>query len=127
MNFPAKFRDELGEAFIVAKAIDNNVKCLKVYSTADWNALSEKLNELPQNKTAPLLRGIFGTAEPAEPDKQGRIILPLYLRKYAEIESEVVVVGLGARAEIWSKANWEKATDDESMDMLVDIAEEIGF
>jgi len=125
MNFPSKLREELGEAFIIAKTL--GAKCIKVYSKEDWKALVEKIREMPQTQTADIQRFLFGSAQEAEPDKQGRIILPAPLREYAEIESEAVVIGLEGRAEIWNKANWEEATSPENMEKLVDIAVQLGL
>ena len=106
MNFPAKLLKELGEHFYISKSI--NEKCLTVYTSESWEALRDKLKVNSSKKALAIQRLIFGSACEAEPDKQGRIAIPLALRNYAEITNEVVVVGMADRAEIWQKANWEE-------------------
>jgi len=127
MNFPSKFREELGESFIIAKNIDTD--SIKVYHKKDWEDLVIKIKGMPQTQTASLQRFLFGSAHEAEPDKQGRIVLPAPLREYAKIgpDSESVVVGIEGYAEIWNKANWERLTDTENREKLMDIAVGLGI
>ncbi len=106
MNFPAKLLKELGEHFYISKSI--NEKCLTVYTSESWNTLCEKLKGNSSKNALAVQRFIFGSACEAEPDKQGRIAIPLALRTYAGITGEVVVVGMADRAEIWDKAAWEE-------------------
>ncbi len=119
MNFPAKIREECGEHFYITKDIKE--KCLTVYTEEGWGALKEKLRGKPQSVALPLERYLFGSACEAEPDKQGRIAIPAHLRTFADIRSEVVVVGIGERAEIWSKQLWEEymqKTSDQNLEAL---------
>ena len=53
-------------------------------------------------------RHFFSGAVPAQPDKLGRVVIPQYLRAYAQLDGEVVVVGLADRIEVWSKGEWER-------------------
>lgn len=117
MNFPVKLREELGQSFIISKTI--GAECLKVYSTEDWNELVAKIKAMPQTKTASIQRFLFGSAFDIECDKQGRILVPAPLREYAGLETEVVIVGLEGRAEIWDKAKWDEL--NANMDTL-DVA-----
>ena len=105
MNFPAKLLKELGEHFYISKSI--NEKCLTVYTSESWETLQQKLKGNSSKDALAVQRFIFGSACEVEPDKQGRIAIPLALRNYAEITGEVVVVGMADRAEIWQKAKWE--------------------
>ena len=106
MNFPAKLLKELGEHFYISKSI--NEKCLTVYTGESWEILRDKLKGNSSKNALAVQRFIFGSACEAEPDKQGRIALPAALRSYAGITSEVVVVGMADRAEIWDKSAWEE-------------------
>ena len=102
---PSKFRDQLGDEFVVTKGMDG---CLFVYANEDWAAFEKKLAELPMsNKDARMFTRFFlaGAAQ-VEVDKQGRILLPASLREFAQLEKDVVLVGVGTRIEIWSKENW---------------------
>ena len=84
---PAKFRDDLGENFVITKGMEN---CLYVYPEDEWNDFFQ------------------GSAADGELDKQGRTLIPSVLRTYAKLDKEVVFVGMGKRAEIWDKARWDE-------------------
>ena len=125
MNFPAKLREEFGEHFYIAKSY--NEKCLTVYTEESWNALKDSLKDKPSKVALPIERFLFGSACEAEPDKQGRIAIAPALRSYANIQSEVVVVGLVGRAEIWDKASWEEYNNQTTPEDIAALAEELGI
>lgn len=105
---PAKFRDDLGENFVITKGMEN---CLYVYPEDEWNDFEKKLNALPTttDKKARAFAYFFqGSAADGELDKQGRTLIPSVLRTYAKLDKEVVFVGMGKRAEIWDKARWDE-------------------
>ena len=109
---PAKFRESLGDNFVVTKGLDN---CLFVYTSEDWRKFEEKLRTLPlTNKDARKFTRFFlaGAAE-MEIDKQGRILIPSVLREFAALEKDVVLVGVGSRIEIWDKARWNESISRE--------------
>lgn len=111
---PAKFREVLGESFIMTKGLDN---CLFVYELSEWKIIEDKLKTLPMtSKNArAFMRFIFSGATECEADKQGRILIPTNLREHAFIKKDVVTIGVGNRLEIWSKANWDTYNDDDSL------------
>lgn len=125
MNFPVKLREELGPVFMISKTID--APCIKVYTTEDWKHLVAKIRELPQTKTAELQRFLFGSAFDIEPDKQGRALIPAPLREYAGLNTDVVIVGLEGRAEIWDKEKWDARNSKSGDQSLVDVAMELGL
>ena len=99
---PAKFREGLGEHFIVTKGID---RCLYIYPRSEWEVFEEKLRQLPlANADARRFTRFFlsGAVE-CDVDNQGRIIIPQSLRNYAGLIKEVVSAGVGSRIEVWSK------------------------
>ena len=104
---PAKFREKLGESFLVTKGIG---ECLFVYSNEEWEAFADKLKIAPITDVAAqsFLRMLFEKACECEPDKQGRILLPLRLRNHIKAEKELVIIGVGRRAEIWSEEGWNR-------------------
>lgn len=104
---PARFREGLGDKFIVTKGLDN---CLFVYPLDEWSALEEKLKSLPFTRAdaRAFVRFFFSGANECELDKQGRILIPANLREYAQLSKEVVVLGVSSRVEIWSKERWDK-------------------
>ena len=125
MNFPVKLRDELGTVFMISKTI--GAPCITVYKTEDWEQLVARIREMPQTKTADLQRFLFGSAFDIEPDKQGRALIPAPLREYAGLTTDVVIVGLEGRAEIWDKEKWEAINSKMNDQALVDVAMELGL
>ena len=123
---PAKFRDTLGEEFVVSKGMGG---CLFVYANDDWNAFEQKLTALPLiNKEArQFARFFLAGAAQVELDKQGRILLPALLREFAGLDKDVVLVGVGSRIEIWSKDKWEAVNADEDMDNIAAAMESLGL
>lgn len=115
LTFPAKFRENLGEGFVVTKGLDG---CLFVFDASEWQKLTEKLASLPltDKGARQFTRFFLAGATDVEVDKQGRILLPANLRQFAGIEKDVVLIGVGNRAEIWSKERYDGAVDYEDMD-----------
>lgn len=116
LSFPAKLRDELGQCFIIAKGLGK--PCLFVYSLENWKALDEKMRALPISKAGALKSLFFASASEAEPDKQGRIVIPAGLRGFGNLEKDAVVIGVSDHCEIWSREAWEQlcaTTDSEAL------------
>jgi MraZ protein len=123
---PSKFRDELGDMFIITRGLD---QCLFGYPISEWELIEEKLKGLPLTKkdARAFTRFFFSGATESEIDKQGRINLPAPLLQYAKLEKECVVLGVSNRIEIWSKQIWEDYFK-QSEESFVEIAENmIGF
>ncbi|MDD2959453.1 MAG: division/cell wall cluster transcriptional repressor MraZ [Lachnospiraceae bacterium] len=118
---PAKFREQLGDEFIVTKGLDG---CLFVFPQNEWQNFEEKLRSLPltQKGARQFTRFFVAGATPVELDKQGRILLPGTLREFAGLEKDVVLAGMLNRIEVWSKAKW---TENNAYDDMDDIAEQM--
>lgn len=126
MIVPSKFRDDLGEMFIITRGLD---QCLFGYPLSEWAQIEEKLKGLPLTKkdARAFTRFFFSGATESELDKQGRINIPAPLLQYAKLEKECVVLGVSNRIEIWSKQIWEDYFS-ESEESFAEIAENmIGF
>jgi len=124
LQIPAKFRMELKKGAVVTRGLDN---CLFLYAIDEWEKLAQKLSKLPisQKNTRAFSRLMLAGAMDVEMDKQGRVVLPDYLRKFAGLKKKVIVAGLYSRLEIWDVQKWEmykKGTEKESED----IAEKLG-
>jgi MraZ protein len=116
MAVPAKFRRELLKGAVVTRGLDN---CLFLYTKIEWEKLAEKLAALPisQSNTRAFSRLMLAGAMDVEMDKQGRIILPEYLRQFAGIKKNLVIAGLYNRLEIWDQEVWnayKRQTETES-------------
>jgi MraZ protein len=123
---PSKFRDDLGEMFILTRGLD---QCLFGYPLSEWGLIEEKLKGLPLTKkdARAFTRFFFSGATESELDKQGRINIPTPLLQYAKLEKECVILGVSNRIEIWSKQIWEDYFT-QSEESFAEIAENmIGF
>ena len=106
LAIPVKFRDQLRRGAVVTRGLDN---CLFLYTRTEWGKLAEKLAALPisQSNSRAFARLMLAGAMDIDVDKQGRVILPEYLRKFASLKKELVLAGLYNRIEIWDASNWE--------------------
>ncbi len=123
---PSKFRDALGEEFVVTKGLDG---CLFVYDNKEWSAFEEKLKGLPvTNKDArSFVRFFLAGATTVEVDKQGRILLPGVLREFAALTKDVVLIGVASRVEIWSKERWDGTANFDDMEAIAEHMAELGL
>jgi MraZ protein len=104
---PARFRPGLEDGLVITRGLD---RCLVIYDSDSWRTMAEKVRTLNawQGDARRMQRHFFSGAVPAQPDKLGRVVIPQFLRTYAGLDSEVVVVGLADRIEVWSKNEWER-------------------
>lgn len=119
---PARFRAELAQGAQVSKWIDG---CAALFPKADWDVLAEKTAALPvtDQGSRTFQRFLFGAAFEVVLDRQGRFVLPGVLREFAELESEVVVVGARNRLEFWSPKKWRQYS--KQMDQPEVLAEHL--
>ncbi|GAB2702939.1 division/cell wall cluster transcriptional repressor MraZ [Paenibacillus thermoaerophilus] len=121
LTIPAKFREALGDVFVVTRGLDN---CLFVYPMPEWQALEQKLKALPMMKSdaRAFARFFFSGATECELDKQGRVNLPNTLCEYAKLTKDCVVLGVSNRVEIWSKELWSSyfAQSEESFNEIAE-------
>jgi MraZ protein len=104
---PARFRAALEDGLVITRGLD---RCLVIWDTDSWRAQAERVRTLNpwQADARRMQRHFFSGAVPAQPDRLGRVVIPQFLRAYAQLENDVVVVGLADRIEVWSKAEWER-------------------
>ena len=124
ISVPAKFRAELKKKVVVTRGLDNS---LFLYSMEEWKKLAEKLSGLPiaTANTRAFSRLMLAGAMDCEIDKQGRIIIPTYLKDFAKIGKRAIIAGLYNRIEIWSEELWSayKAQTEAASNQ---IAEQLG-
>ena len=125
---PAKFRDGLGDKFVITKGLDG---CLFAYSKEEWTNFENKIKTLPlTNKDArAFVRFFFSGAVECEIDKQGRTLIPPMLRDYATLNKDLVIIGVSTRVEIWSQEKWDNYSEAEDLeaDVLAEKMAELGI
>lgn len=120
---PAKYREELGESFVVTRGLDG---CLYLYPAADWQIFVDKLSHLPSNlKNRQIQRQFLSKAIEVVLDKQGRILIPALLRELAGLEKDIVFVGMMNHVEIWDKARLEQENIAENEELLETAMDEL--
>ncbi|MCX5699324.1 MAG: division/cell wall cluster transcriptional repressor MraZ [Candidatus Omnitrophica bacterium] len=127
---PAKFREvaknQFVEKFFVTRGLD---KCLFMFSEEEWGLQENKFKTLSFTKQQPRIfnRLFFSGAVDVSFDKQGRILLPQYLKDFAEIKKDVMIVGVSSRIEIWAKNLWHdfyannRQSFEEIAEKLIDV------
>ena len=123
LSVPAKFRKELGKKAVITRGLDN---CLFLYPEKEWEKLAQKLSELPlsQADARGFARIMLAGAMEVEIDKMGRILIPDYLKEYADLGKKAVIAGLYNRIEIWDEDEWKKYKDKTEKE-AGDIAERL--
>ena len=122
LTIPSKIRYELGESFVVTRGLDG---CLFVYPKNTWDKIVSKYQELPNVKDARnFMRFFLSGASTLEFDKQGRINIASPLMKYADLNKDCTIIGVGHRLEIWSEERWNKFIS-ENEDNLSEIADNL--
>lgn len=117
---PAPFREIISsnynpKLYVVNAAFD---KCLHIYPQEEWNRLEEKVRQLPRmlEEVRFFMRRVIASAQEVEMDKQGRILIPAAHREDAALNSDIVMVGLIEKIELWDKKEWEVAVDPAKID-----------
>jgi len=122
MAVPTRYREDLEEAcgntlVLTYSAFDSG--CLWLYPEPEWERVREQVMSLstfnPSHRS--LQRRLVGSATAVEPDGNGRLLLPLTLRQVAGLEKRVVMMGMGARFEIWNETvlNQKRAEEEKAM------------
>ncbi len=108
---PAKFREifkeHYVEKFFITRGLD---RCLFVFTEEEWKSQEKMFRDMPftREEARKFNRLYFSGASEVLCDKQGRILIPTYLKEYGEIKQDVVIIGVSDRIEIWAKEKWEE-------------------
>ena len=114
LAIPARFRAQLEGGAVLSRWIDG---CLAIHTRAGWDQLSERVAAVPLTDPAGRLfqRQIFAGAHDTDLDKQGRVLVPAYLRDETGIGTDALVIGVRDHGEIWAPERWQayrRAMDD---------------
>ena len=122
---PARFREELGEAFMITNGNDG---CLNIYPEKAWETFLEKLQLLTNTEDKrKIVRSFVSKANRVEVDKQGRILIPTALRGYAGLEKDVVLAGAIDKIEIWDKNRWDNDSCTGDIDDITEQLADLGL
>jgi transcriptional regulator MraZ len=105
LAIPAKFRSRFKEGAVVTRWIG---ECLAVFPAREWAALNAEITKRPRTDPAVsrFRHFVLAGAHEAEPDGQGRVVVPAHLRTYASLEGEAVVIGNSDHLEVWEPGRW---------------------
>ena len=124
---PAKFREILtenyAEKFYITRGLD---RCLFLFAEEEWKIQEQQFKQqsFTRQEARKFNRLYFSGACDVLCDKQGRILIPSYLKAYAEIKEEIVIIGVSDRIEIWAKEKWEQFFND-NLSSFEELAEKI--
>lgn len=116
---PKKMRDQIaGDSVVITRGFE---KCIYIYDRSDWQQEAQKYIENSKvderAKIRDLERYVYSSAAETTIDSQGRIVIPANLLKYAQIENDTTVVGVGNRIEVWDKGIWENHLEHISAEL----------
>jgi len=127
LAIPSKLRKELGAKAVITRGLDN---CLFVFPLKEWQKLMEKLSNLPigQKDTRGFSRLMLSGASEVDLDTLGRVLVPDYLKKYAQLKRNVVIAGIYNRLEIWDETRWNtfKNQNEKEVDNIAERLGELG-
>ena len=128
MALPPKFRSILKGGAIITRGLDS---CLFLFGASEWLVLAKKLKALPltQSDSRAFTRLMLSGAMDVDIDKQGRILIPDYLRAYAGMKRGAVVIGLVNRVEVWSEERWRtyKGRTEKNSDRIAESLNDLGI
>lgn len=127
LSLPAKFRAEMGKKMVLTKGLD---KCVAIFTEKEWKKMAEKLSEgnMLQADNRSFNRFMFSGALEAEVDSLGRILVPDFLKAWADLKTKVAVIGVQTRVEIWNEKAWgsHKAEVEKQADALAEKLGQVG-
>lgn len=127
VSLPSKFRKDLGKKFVLTHGLD---ACLLIYPLKIWEGMARKLGNLSMGEptTRGFARFMLAGAVEVQLDSIGRILIPEFLRKYANLSNKVVFAGVFDRVEIWNSTDWQnyKNRIEKNADLMAKKLGEIG-
>lgn len=122
---PAKYKEALDGSF---KLTYNGMeKCIMVYSNREWEKYEEGLTSLPALQFGDYIREVYSNTVDVQPDSQGRIVLPQFLKDQVEIERNVIFIGVGNHIEIWAQDVYDSKRKGIDMETLKKLMIERGL
>jgi MraZ protein len=128
LSLPSKFRKEVGKKVVITRGLDS---CLFVYPMQSWIQIADKLSQLPIGgaDTRGMSRFLLSGAVESDVDGAGRILVPDFLKDFADLKSRVVLAGVSDRIEIWNEKAWEeyKRRIEKGADQMAQTLGDLGI
>jgi MraZ protein len=128
ISLPAKFRKEVGRRVVITRGLDS---CLFMFPEKAWQKIAEKVSNLPvgQADTRGMSRFLLAGAVETEVDSAGRILIPDFLKDFADLKSRVVLAGVSDRIEIWNEKTWDeyKRRIEKGADQMAQTLGDLGI
>ena len=128
ISLPSKFRKEVGRKVVITRGLD---ACLFMFSQKAWEKIAEKVSGLPvgQADTRGMSRFLLAGAVETEVDSAGRILIPDFLKEFADLKSRVILAGVSDRVEIWNEKTWEeyKRKIEKGADQMAQTLGDLGI
>ncbi len=112
VNIPSKFRDDLGQTFVVSKGLDG---CIAIYPKDEWESFMERIISENPTQRRKLIHFFSSGAKECELDTQGRVVIPPEHREFAALDKEITVVGSYKYAEVWDRKRWLEYNADSAL------------
>lgn len=111
VGIPTKFRNSLKQGGVLTKGFEG---CLYLYPQKEWEHFLDLVNRLPyfDPATREMKRSIVGSAMDVKLDSAGRILIPDYLKEYAELNKNIIIIGLNDHIELWNEEKWKNYSPD---------------
>ena len=128
ISLPSKFRKEVGRKVVITRGLD---ACLFMFSQKAWEKIAEKVSGLPvgQSDTRGMSRFLLAGAVETDVDSAGRILIPDFLKEFADLKSRVILAGVSDRVEIWNEKTWEeyKRRIEKGADQMAQTLGDLGI
>ena len=121
---PSKLKEQLGAKITIMRGSD---KCLTMYSAEEWESYAQKISELPKTQVREITRYLYSNSIEVQPDAQGRVMLLPEMLEFAGITKNIITVGCGKYAEIWSEEVWNEQNLDKEPDNFTEMLLELGL
>ncbi|MDY0361595.1 MAG: division/cell wall cluster transcriptional repressor MraZ [Desulforegulaceae bacterium] len=128
LSIPSRFKKDIESEESSVLFLTRMDNCIRAYPESRWLEIEKTFKTLKTKteKMRRFFRTFIGSVAECELDKQSRIIIPQNLRDYANLQKEVVLVGVLEHFEIWSEENWQKENEMLEQDLLLeDFQDEI--
>lgn len=118
MNLPSALNDSEAQSYVVTNSQYQGTRCLDIYTKEEWEKLESRISQLsPLKKEVQAFQRFYiASGQPVDSGSQGRVLIPKSLRDYANLDDQIVIVGMGTKLEVWNLADWQKIFDNLASD-----------